>query len=141
LSRVGSALRAEAAGTLRTAWWSVRALPPTRRGLRAPAAVALRLPPAPAVPAASEAALHAVLRLTRQPCLVIASMRQAWMHAQGEERDVVIGVRRERGSFEAHAWVDGDAPGSFTGYREIARRAYGEPVGSAATAQYRSLLG
>jgi hypothetical protein len=139
MSRVLGALRAAPVGTLRTTWWSVRALPPTRRGLRAPGSAPPRVPPAPAVPAASEAALHTVLHLTRQPCLVVASMRQAWMHAQGDERDVVIGVRHVGGTLEAHAWVDGDAPGSFTGYHEIARRTHGEPVGAAAV-PYPGLL-
>src|SRR4051812_22208653 len=129
MSRVLAAVRAEPRATLRTAAWSARAIARARGAIRRDATAPLDLPAAPRVPAQSEAAMLALLRLTRQKCFVTAAVRQAWMHAQGDERELVIGVRRKDGAVEAHAWVDGDAPGSFAGFQELSRRRFNEPLG------------
>jgi hypothetical protein len=47
-------------------------------------------------------------------------VRQAWLSAAGERRDVVIGVRRSPG-FVAHAWIDGDPAEADGPYEELLR--------------------
>jgi hypothetical protein len=64
-----------------------------------------------------------VLRLMRATCLQRSIVEQAWRADHGDSRDVVIGVRRVNGEFAAHAWVEGDDPGSLDSWREITRLA------------------
>lgn len=131
MSQLWTALVAEPVGTVRTGAWAARAAVRASRCMRREAQAGVHLPIAPSVPPCSEAAMLAVLRASRQPCYVVAAVRQAWHRGQGEDRDVVIGVRRGDGALEAHAWLDGDAQGSFAGYCEISRRAYAQPLGGA----------
>jgi len=44
---------------------------------------------------------------SRATCLERSLIRQAWLRARGDRRDVVIGVRRAEDP-EAHAWLEGD---------------------------------
>jgi Transglutaminase-like superfamily len=132
MSKLARALAAEPRATVRTGFWTIRATRSVRRAVRENPAVVSPPTRAPEVPSISEAGMLFVLRLSRQSCLVRAIVRQAWFHAQGSHRDLVIGVRRHEGQFEAHSWIDGDAPVALTTYREIARRAYGEALGRVA---------
>jgi hypothetical protein len=113
--------RATDLDTLRAALWTVRACRrvhsgPGARGLRAP-----DLPRAPAVPAHAQRGVEHVLWLRAERCLVSASVRQAWLAARGDARDVVIGVAlRRSGELSAHAWLSGEHE-EGAGYEEIAR--------------------
>jgi len=62
----------------------------------------------PALPAEAGRVVEAVLRRRGRTCLERALVLQAWHAADGESRDVVIGVARSEPSFRAHAWLDGD---------------------------------
>jgi hypothetical protein len=64
----------------------------------------------------------AVLRRGRYTCLVSATVRQAWYAAQGDRREVVIGVTAPREGFRAHAWLEGDAPCHEHSFEELLRR-------------------
>lgn len=72
--------------------------------------------------------MHFVLQRTRQKCFVIALVRQAWGEAHGGAPELIIGVKRGSGEFQAHAWLDGDAPGSYEGFSELVRWRYGQTV-------------
>ena len=107
--------------TLRAAVWTVRACRRVHSALRAGSLAARRVPPVPAVPAHAQRGVEHVLWLRAERCLVTASVRQAWLAARGEPRDVVIGVAlAPSGELRAHAWLsDEDLEGA--GYEEIAR--------------------
>jgi hypothetical protein len=60
-------------------------------------------------------------RVTRATCLERALVLQAWHARRGIDHDVVIGFRKDRGSFIAHAWIDiGGAPAD-NGFIELTR--------------------
>jgi hypothetical protein len=49
-------------------------------------------------------------------------IEQRWQAAQGNPRDVLVGVRGPAAEFGAHAWLEGDEPpGDESGYRELLR--------------------
>lgn len=106
----------------RGAWWALRAVRATRRaaatGIPGPA----DLPPVRAPGPRGAPGVAGVLRLPGLSCLVRATVRQAWLAAQGERRDLVLGVMGAGRDFRAHAWLDGDPPADHEGYRELARR-------------------
>ena len=108
------------------AWWTLRAHHQARRQLadnRNP----VRLAPLPGRFAGDAAAVLArrstvrtVLRLRGATCLESATVRQTWLAAAGDRRDIVIGVTAPAAGFRAHAWLDGEpAHGGFT---ELTRR-------------------
>ena len=127
------ALRRHPWDTLRTMVWAARAVGPARRQMRRNATEPLELPTPPRAAAFAEVGILAVLRLSGDKCLMSSSLRQAWLHEQGVDRDMVIGVAGGTRDFRAHAWLEGDPPGTWRGYEEIARRRFGEPLGAMAT--------
>lgn len=65
--------------------------------------------------------VKAVLLLRRASCLEGALVRQRFLAARGDQRDVVIGVGRPDDAFGAHAWLDGERDGERMGFHELAR--------------------
>ena len=107
---------------VRAAWWAARSIHRARRtSLRS--APPTSLPRVPAVPAGAKRGVSLSLRLSRSTCLVRAVVLQAWYLAQGEERDLVIGVTVPSRGFAAHAWLDGDPPCHTERFHELTRRA------------------
>jgi hypothetical protein len=112
-----SALRAAA-----WAWWASVSV---RRQLRACRLEDVRVPRPPAVPAAADRGVLAVLRRRRDTCLVQARVRQAWHAAHGDPRDLILGVTPPSTGFRAHAWLAGDAEDDAGDYTELSRRPAG----------------
>lgn len=111
-----------AASSLRAAWWSLRAARRARRALAAGEFESISLPRVPRLPERAHRGVAAALRDERYTCLERALVRQAWHAAQGDRRDVVIGVRAPSAGFAAHAWLDGDAPCHAEAFAELARK-------------------
>ena len=66
--------------------------------------------------------MNAVLRRRGYTCLVSATVRQAWYAAQGDRRDLIIGITAPSEGFRAHAWLEGDAPNAGQeGFSELLR--------------------
>lgn len=107
--------------TLRAALWAVRALRRTRRALKRGPVTEIRLGRPPTLPASAWRGVRAVLRRSDPTCLERALVLQSWAVAQGEPRDVVIGVNGTGEQFAAHAWLDGDADGEGGPYQELMR--------------------
>lgn len=105
--------------TLRTAAWTLRALRRTRAALARTGRPAA-LPVAPMAPTAYPVVLL-ILACGRAKCLSRSAVRQAWLTAQGDPRDLVIGVTAPSNGFRAHAWLDGDRDGA--GFAELSRSA------------------
>jgi hypothetical protein len=108
--------------TLRAAWWALRGARRARRSLDRDGLEAVQsLPPVPPLPAKARRGVEAVLRRRDDTCLVRSIVLQAWDHAHGVPRDLIVGVTSPSRGFEAHAWLEGDPPpdGSF---RELLRR-------------------
>jgi hypothetical protein len=86
----------------------MRSLRRVRRALPA-AGVNVQVAPPPALPRAAGRGVDAVLARWSPTCLERALVAQRWLLAQGEPRDVVIGVPSGFGAGEkpAHAWLDG----------------------------------
>jgi hypothetical protein len=109
--------------TLRAALWALRA---SGRARRAFARKGLHTPSLPAVPNVgldAERGVTAVLHRRGHTCLVQASVRQQWLAAHGDRRDLIIGVRGPGDEFGAHAWLEGDHPCHSEGFHELVRRA------------------
>jgi hypothetical protein len=107
---------------LRAALWALRALRIVRKELRGGRWESIELPPTPRVADSAERGVEAVLRRTGATCLPRAIVRQAWFAAHGSPRDLVVGVTAPSSGFEAHAWLDGDAPCHTERYQELLRR-------------------
>jgi transglutaminase superfamily protein len=107
--------------TLRAALWAVLALRRTRRALKRGPVTEIRVGRPPALPPTAGRGVRAILRRSEPTCLERALVLQAWAVAQGEARDVVIGVNGTGKQFAAHAWLDGDADGERGPYRELMR--------------------
>jgi Transglutaminase-like superfamily len=60
------------------------------------------------------------VRVSTRNCLGRSLVRQAWLAAAGDQRDLVIGVRRTP-EFGAHAWLDGDAVPVEDAFEELLR--------------------
>ncbi len=106
---------------LRAAWWAQRALTGARRQLRRGALDDVALPPPPALAADAGRGVLALLRRREHSCLEGALVRQRWLAARGDARDVVIGVSAPDDAFGAHAWLDGDPVGGGPEFRELRR--------------------
>lgn len=65
------------------------------------------LPRAPRVPASAYVGVPHVLWMRGEHCLVRSYVRQAWLTAQGDPRELVIGTTGVEG-FAAHAWLSGE---------------------------------
>jgi hypothetical protein len=108
------------AGDLRAALWTARCVRHARRDLRASGLTALHLPPPPT--AGREDVVTATLKTLRANCLVEASVRQAWLAAHGDARDLVIGATPGTIAFRAHAWLEGDPALGREDFVELARK-------------------
>lgn len=108
------------AGVVRGAWWTVRALRATRRALRDGPLDAVVVAPPPAGAHATGVAL--ALRLSRDSCLVRALVRQRYLAARGDRRDLVVGVTAPGEAFGAHAWLAGDDEDGRPEHVELLRR-------------------
>jgi Transglutaminase-like superfamily len=66
--------------------------------------------------------MEAALSRVRATCLESALVRQRWLAAHGDRRDVVIGVSPDglKGN-PAHAWVDGTDSRAASSYLELHR--------------------
>ncbi len=104
----------------RGAAWALRACGEARRGLRTVELDALALPAVPALPRGAGRGVQAVLRRTRWSCLERAVVRQRWLAAQGDRRDLLIGVQAGP-PIAAHAWLEGDPATASEGYEELSR--------------------
>jgi hypothetical protein len=77
--------------------------------------------PPPVRPSAARA-VRRVLAREAPSCLERALVLQRWLLAHGEPRDVVVGTRGSvTGTFEAHAWLEGEALPAGPGYVEMTR--------------------
>jgi hypothetical protein len=106
---------------LATSRWVVSATAQVRRQLRDGRRVdevTVSAPPASAL--RSTRALRVALRVTTRNCLRRSLVRQAWLAAAGEQRDLVIGVRRSP-EFGAHAWLEGDVIPPEEAFEELLR--------------------
>ncbi len=113
-------IRALDSSTLRAAWWTIRAIRNVRRSLLRSGLNELALPNPPELPPGAEIGVQAVFRRMPQTCLERALVLQRWYAQHGEERDVIIAVRRSQDELEAHAWVDGEPDGALD-YVELMR--------------------
>ena len=77
----------------------------------------------PRIPDLREAPRHStvatVSRLMRASCLESALVRQRWLAAAGDRRDLVLGVTAPATGFRAHAWLEGDRVDD--GFSELSR--------------------
>jgi hypothetical protein len=103
---------------VRGAWWALRAVRCARGQLRDLRRVEEVVLPSPqALPPSAGRGVHAVLRRLEPSCLERSLVLQRWLAAQGDERDLVIGVTGAD-DFRAHAWLEGE---QGPGFVEIAR--------------------
>ena len=93
---------------MRAARWADGALRDVRRELSNGPISPVVVAPVPELPARSRRGVDALLRIRRSTCLEAALVRQNWLAAQGDRRDVVIGVGAPADGFIAHAWLDGE---------------------------------
>lgn len=107
---------------LRAAFWTLRAATRARRDVARGGIEAVSLPRVPPVGMQASRGVVGVLRRTSHTCLVQATVRQAWLAAHGQRRDLIIGVKGPAAELEAHAWIDGDPPCHSEGFRELHRR-------------------
>jgi hypothetical protein len=107
---------------VRAALWTVWAVRAAKRQLGdGDDYRALSLPAPPPLPASAARGVAGVLRRSRATCLVEASVRQRWLAAHGEPRDLVIGIKPPADGFAAHAWLEGDPESSAAGFTELTR--------------------
>lgn len=92
----------------RTGWWAFRARRSVHEQLRAGGLDAIVVAPPPRSGPGAERALRAVLGRRGVSCLERSAVRQSWMVACGDRRDLVIGVATTGDGFGAHAWLQGD---------------------------------
>ncbi len=108
---------------LRAAWWALRASRRTSRLLDQHGLEAALAPPAPPpLPAAALRGVEAVLRRRDDTCLVRSIVRQSWLAAHGQPRDLIIGVSEPGEEFSAHAWLDGEPAHGDGPFHELLRR-------------------
>ena len=106
--------------TIRAAVWALRSC---RRVHRSAGVIAgPGLPRVPDVKPAAFAGVRHVLWLRGEQCLVSAYVRQAWLAAHGDARELVIGTTGPEG-FAAHAWLSGEDATQGVGYHELVRLA------------------
>lgn len=108
---------------VRAAVWALRAARRVRRGLRRGGLdTALALPSPPPLPAGAERGVRAALARLGHTCLVESIVLQKWFAAQGDRRDLIVGVKRPSEEFEAHAWLEGEPSHGDGPFHEILRR-------------------
>ena len=102
-------------------WWAGRSLIDVRRNLGRSALPDVDVSPPPRLPAHAVRGVRFVLGGRESTCLQRALVLQAWHTAQGNPREVVIGVAGSSGDFSAHAWLDGDPGEADQGFQELLR--------------------
>ena len=105
---------------VRAALWAWRSLRDARRRLKVERNDTIRLAPPPHLPPRAARGVTAVLNRTPNTCLERSLVLQRWLAAQGDARDIVVGVAGPAARFKAHAWLDGE-PGGDTGFDELTR--------------------
>ena len=108
-------------GAWRGVFWARRAVHQTRRQLRDGNLADLSVEPPIGLPASADYGIHAVLRRLPATCLERAVVLQRWRAAQGDPRELVIGVTRRDDEFRAHAWVEGEADPLAPAFDELLR--------------------
>lgn len=108
-------------GAWRGVVWAGRAVRQARRELRERSLDELSVELPTGLPPTADAGIHAVLRRLPSTCLERAVVLQRWLAAQGDPREIVIGVMRHDGQFKAHAWVAGEADELAPGFQELLR--------------------
>lgn len=110
--------------SLRAAWWTFRSIRRARRRLRRWGIdAALQVSPPPRLPPEARRGVNAIMARFKPSCLERAIVVQAWHDAQGERRDLIIGVSPRSEGFQAHAWLDGEDPcHPQTRFHELLRR-------------------
>jgi hypothetical protein len=100
-------------GTLRAAWWTLRALRSVRGQLSAGRLHDVVLPALPRLSDDALRGVEAVLRRRPNSCLESAMLLQHWHSTHGRPLDVLVGVTGSEG-FGAHAWLEDEpAPSRF----------------------------
>lgn len=107
--------------TARAAWWALLSLVQARRSLRRRQIDRVRLPLPPQLPPEAIRGVSAVLKRQRSTCLERSLVWQHWLAAQGDPRDLVVGVAGPAERFRAHAWLEGDPESSSAGFEELLR--------------------
>jgi hypothetical protein len=107
---------------VRVAFWTLRALRSVQRQLREGAWDAVTVPQVPDGTSDAGWIVESLMKRSRAKCLPRALVRQRWLVAHGERRDLVIGVTAPSAGFEAHAWLDGDPECHSGRYQELVRR-------------------
>jgi hypothetical protein len=92
-----------------------------RRQLRDGSLNDLSVAPPRRLPPSAEYGVHAVLRRLPSTCLERAVVLQRWRIAQGDPREIVIGVLRGEDDFKAHAWVEGEGDELAPAFEELMR--------------------
>ncbi len=108
--------------SLRALWWARSASRQTRRDLARRGLEELVVVPPPSLPSADRRWVVALLKASRQTCLVRSAVLQAWDAAHGRRRDLIIGVTPPREGFKAHAWLEGEPASASRGFTELSRR-------------------
>lgn len=108
-------------GAWRGALWAHRAVRDARRQLRDGHLGDLTVAPPFGLPPTADYGVHAVLRRLPSTCLERAVVLQRWRIAQGDPREIVIGVLREADEFRAHAWVEGEGDLLAPAFEELMR--------------------
>ena len=108
-------------GAWRGVVWAGRAVRQARRELRERSLDEVSFEPPMGLPPTADAGIHAVLRRLPSTCLERAVVLQRWRTAQGDPREIVIGVMRDEDEFKAHAWVEGEADELAPGFQELLR--------------------
>lgn len=116
-----SAPRLSEIASLRAAWWAHRALCAARAGLSRGELRTVRIPGPPPLPSSAVRGVEALLRRRSHSCLEGALVRQRWLAAQGEHRDIAIGVMPPSQGFAAHAWLEGDSDPIAERFHELTR--------------------
>lgn len=109
------------AGAWRGARWARRAVRDARRQLRDGNLKDLSLVAPRRLPPSADYGVHAVLRRLPSTCLERAVVLQQWRIAQGDPREIVIGVLRGEDDFKAHAWVEGEGDQLAPAFEELMR--------------------
>ena len=77
--------------------------------------------PPPRLPAHASRGVRFALRKGAGTCLQRALVLQSWHAAQGNPREVVIGVTGSSDAFSAHAWLEGDSGDPGQSFAEVLR--------------------
>jgi hypothetical protein len=108
---------------LRAAWWAFLTARRTGKRLeRGGLEAALAPPPPPRLPPDAEGGVRTVLRRRQEKCVVRSIVLQSWLAAQGEKRDLIVGVTDPSDEFHAHAWLEGEPAHGDGEFHELIRR-------------------